>query len=350
MLDSTILAPGGVRSRRASAALRRGALAVGLVLASAVPSPAEVPPPALGLPLACEPTQDCWIPRYVDVDPGPGIADHACGTLTGDGHKGTDFAIPDLAALDRGVPVLAAAAGTVRGTRDGMADVSVDEIGEGAVAGRECGNGVVLDHGGGWETQYCHLRRGSVAVGKGDQVEAGAKLGFVGLSGEASFPHVHLSVRRDGTEIDPFTGRPPGEGCNVGGAPLWRPEIAAKLAYDPVVLARVGIAPGRPDWDGVQKGGYGEAVLPDAAEALVVWVEGYGLRAGDVLRFRVRDRDGREVYAHDQTEAKAQARFFRFAGRRPPSGGFLGGAYTATVALERNGAAIGEKAFAFTVP
>ena len=50
-------------------------------------------PNDLLLPIDCEPGIDCWIPRYVDHDPGPGVRDYACGKLTGDAHKGTDFAI-----------------------------------------------------------------------------------------------------------------------------------------------------------------------------------------------------------------------------------------------------------------
>ena len=67
--------------------------------------------------------------RYVDHDPGPGVRDYMCGGLTGDGHKGTDIAIRDLAAMAAGVEVRAAAAGVVDALRDGMADVSVDEAG-----------------------------------------------------------------------------------------------------------------------------------------------------------------------------------------------------------------------------
>ena len=49
-----------------------------------------------------------------------------------------------------GVPVLAAAPGVVRGTRDGETDRLVrSDIERAAVKDRECGNGVVIDHGGG---------------------------------------------------------------------------------------------------------------------------------------------------------------------------------------------------------
>ena len=40
------------------------------------------------------------------------------------------------------------------------------------------------------------------------------------MSGEASFPHVHLSVRKDGQEVDPFRGAGGGPACGPGAAPL----------------------------------------------------------------------------------------------------------------------------------
>ena len=184
----------GKGKRRIDVAL---GFALALLAAGALPARAL----ELDLPLACTPGRDCWIAHHVDHEPGPGLRDHACGTLTYDGHDGVDFALPDLAAMEAGVPVLAAAAGIVRAVRDGEVDQRVEERGREAVAGRECGNGVLLDHGAGWQTQYCHLRRGSVAVAPGDRVTAGTRLGLVGLSGLTSFPHLHFEVRRAGREI-----------------------------------------------------------------------------------------------------------------------------------------------------
>jgi murein DD-endopeptidase MepM/ murein hydrolase activator NlpD len=54
----------------------------------------------------------------------------------------------------KGVEVRAAASGVVRATRDGMLDVNLREIGPETIRGREGGNGVVIDHDGGWTTQY----------------------------------------------------------------------------------------------------------------------------------------------------------------------------------------------------
>ena len=124
----------------------------------------------IGLPVECAFGSICSVQNYVDLDPGPGRLDPGCGRLTYDGHDGTDFRVRDLIAMEEGVRVLAAADGVVKATRDGMADVSIREIGREAVSGREAGNGVLIDHGGGWETQYSHLRSGSVSVEPGDRV------------------------------------------------------------------------------------------------------------------------------------------------------------------------------------
>ncbi len=109
--------------------------------------------PELSLPIRCRPGRDCWVVNHVDVDPGSGVRDYACDKRSYDGHKGTDIAIRDLVAMKKGIPVLASAAGVVKATRDGMRDVDVTLAGLESVKGLACGNGLVLDHGEGWETQ-----------------------------------------------------------------------------------------------------------------------------------------------------------------------------------------------------
>ena len=75
-----------------------------------------------GLPVDCEMGTVCFIQNYVDRDPGALARDHACGLLSYDGYKGTDFRVADLVTMRRGIAVIAAAAGTVRGMRDEMPD------------------------------------------------------------------------------------------------------------------------------------------------------------------------------------------------------------------------------------
>jgi hypothetical protein len=294
-------------------------------------------PTDLALPLECEPGLSCWILRYVDHDPGPGERDYACGPVTGDAHKGTDFAIRDLRVMAEGVAVRAAAAGVVDALRDGVADVSVEEGGREAIAGRECGNGIRIAHGDGWTTWYCHLRRGSLMVAQGDRVEVGQALGLVGLSGDTSFPHVHFDVRRGEQPIDPFVGLERTEDCGPGPKPLWRADVMAKLPYQPVVLSNVGFATAKPEWAQVRRGDYYADSLPVSAPALVLWVEGFWVEKGDRVRFALSGPNGAPVVDRTVDLDRGWRRWFQFMGATRPGDAWPAGTYAGEVTLERAG-------------
>lgn len=185
--------------------------------------------PVLSLPIVCEPGKTCFIQSYVDHDPGAGVTDFACGSATYDGHKGTDFRILSAAAAAEGFAVIASADGIVKGYRDGMEDYLIPDNEHARVANRECGNGVVLDHGNGWETQYCHMKQGSVRVSNGQAIKRGDRLGDVGYSGLAEFAHVHFEIRHGSDVIDPFTGKAKNAVCENGAAPsagFWTADAA----------------------------------------------------------------------------------------------------------------------------
>ena len=116
----------------------------------------------LGMPIACEVGRTCYIQHYVDIDPSASAKDYKCGTLTYDKHNGTDFRVPSLEAQQAGVEVLASASGRVLRTRDGAQDGGFRRSEREAVRDVECGNGVVIEHAEGWETQYCHMANGSL--------------------------------------------------------------------------------------------------------------------------------------------------------------------------------------------
>ena len=301
-------------------------------------TPAVADPPPLGLPIDCRLGDDCFLMNYFDSDPGPGATDFTCGPQSYDGHQGTDFAVPSFAAMRAGVAVLAAAPGEVRATRDGMPDLGLEGTPAAALEGKDCGNGVVIDHGGGWETQYCHLRADSVAVAEGDRVEAGDRLGLVGFSGMTQFPHVHLSVRHDGVEIDPFDT----DGARVCGADdgpgddLW----AQPPGYSAGGIVAAGLSPGLPDYAAVQDGTAGPATLPRDAPALVGWVLLHGGRAGDEVEIVLRDPADAVFDRFGEVLDRTQAMVMRAAGRRQPDGGWVPGVWRVETRLIRDGAVL----------
>ena len=94
-------------------------------------------------------------------------------------HVGLDFKVPV------GAPIRAASSGTVLAVADYFFN----------------GQTVVIDHGQGLITLYCHLNRIDVAAGQ--QVKRGDPLGSAGATGRASGPHLHWSVVLNGAMVDP---------------------------------------------------------------------------------------------------------------------------------------------------
>ena len=98
-------------------------------------------------------------------------------------HDGVDI------AADIGTPVLAACSGTVTAIEN-------DDL---------LGTCVKIMHDGGYESTYANLQS-IPTVGEGQYVSAGQVIGSVGatsLSESSSRPHLHFSVTKDGTPMDP---------------------------------------------------------------------------------------------------------------------------------------------------
>lgn len=299
--------------------------------------------PALDTPIDCTLGETCFIQNYVDRDPGPGARDFTCAGLSYDGHKGTDFALPSHAEMQAGVDIRAAAAGTIRGMRDGMEDRVYSPADAARIDGKDCGNGVVIDHGDGWETQYCHMKRGSVQVRSGQQVAAGDILGQVGLSGRTQFPHLHISVRHNGATVDPFTPQADADTCGMAAdQAMWTED----LAYQPGAILSVGFSSAVPEYAEIKAGRAAADHLDMDAPAIVLWGFAFGGRAGDEMELTI-DGDRGRVFETRQSLDKDQAQFFRAGGKRLRAP-LSPGAYTGTVTLWRDGTEVSRKSVTLT--
>lgn len=307
----------------------------------------------LNLPIACTLGVDCFIQQYTDVDPGPEARDYRCGTATYDGHEGTDFRIMSLEAAARGVQVLASAPGRVRAMRDGVEDrliASREDIT--ALNGRDCGNAVVIDHGSGWETQYCHLKRGSVLVRSGDTVAAGAPLGLVGYSGNAQFAHVHLTVWRDRKIVDPFSGRGQDATCGVQDAEpsqsLWDVALRPGLAYADAVIIQAGFAAGPVTPQDAEHA----AIPPPGAKspALVFYARLINIRKDDSLRITASGPENFEATSSIAPFDRAKADYVGFTGRKLTGERWTAGRYQGQVEVLRGGKVIGRREATLDLP
>ena len=100
-------------------------------------------------------------------------------------HKGTDFAAPI------GTPILSTANGVIVKSSYTRAN----------------GRYVTVKHNNTYSTQYLHMQKSNVRVGQ--QVEQGDIIGWVGMTGNTSGPHVCYRFWKNGLQVDPFKQKLP---------------------------------------------------------------------------------------------------------------------------------------------
>jgi murein DD-endopeptidase MepM/ murein hydrolase activator NlpD len=134
-------------------------------------------------------------------------------------HLGIDYAAPT------GTPVWASASGRV---------VEVGPL-------RGSGNTVIVAHANGLQTRYYHLSKFARGIHVGQQVKQKDVIGFVGMTGLATGPHLHFSVTKNGAFVDPSklaVNRDPPVPDMGNFMNAVRPRIAALKTIQPGAVAR----------------------------------------------------------------------------------------------------------------
>ncbi len=302
----------------------------------------------LGMPLDCEIGQTCLIQNYVDAEPGVGAKDFQCGPLAYDNHQGTDFRLRNEAEIAKGYDVLATAPGMVVSVINDQPDHGFTQAQDNPFG---CGNAVMVDHGAGWVSQYCHLAQGSVDVTRGQTVRQGDVLGQVGSSGGTDFPHLHYAIRRYGAVVNPFTGVSP-TGCSAPkSAPLWHRNT--KLSYTPSALVGFGVSGVFPSLDLVKRD-HSVLTAPAGTQAPVyVWLHLLGVREGDSVRLMAFDPDGRPFASELFTIVENKTIYLANIGLTPSDMDrtrWQPGEYSARATFYVDGAEVLREDVAFTLP
>ena len=361
--------------------------AIGLAHAAGQRSPAHAADPIqLSLPLVCEPHKTCFIQNYFDDEQGSGVHDYTCGGASYDAHDGIDFRLISAEATKANVAVVASADGVVKGLRDGVPDIFKRDNNAAAVKGRECGNGVVIDHGDGWETQYCHMKSGTVVVVSGQSVKRGERLGSVGFSGQADFAHVHITVRHNGRAVDPFwSNAAPGAGAkqtvpeavegsgvhnrlavgpglrrddvrggetnvrsNASGPDachregqtetLWQPSVTASFPYRRGEIIGSGFSAAPLSLDGLEHDHTAVTAPNGSSPVMFFYGRFINLIAGDRVRFTVTGPGGSLIENLAEPLPRNKATYIAFAGVKRKPEMWTAGHYEGRVEIVRDGA------------
>ena len=147
------------------------------------------------VPDGIKPSEQPFIRPQVYIAQGPSSTSFSASGFTWPVHGIiTQFASWYHEALDLaapyGTPIVAAKSGVVTEANTGGWNYGY-------------GNNVVIDNGGGYSSLYGHME--AVNVSPGQQVVGGSTvIGWIGMTGRTTGPHVHFEVRQNGTAINPL--------------------------------------------------------------------------------------------------------------------------------------------------
>ncbi len=232
----------------------------------------------LSFPVACSLMNNCWITNHVDLDRKADFAeDYMCGSKTTDGSNSTHISLGSLSAAKDNIPVIA--------TADGQVTIAQNNTGF-------CGTRVLIDHGGGWESNYCHLSAKNLFVKEGQRIKKNQIIGTIGTTGKTDWPHLSYALLRNGMVFDPFSGRTNLEGCRPNSAPLWSEKM--NPLYEPAQVTSIGFDVGYINGDAIKNGAIKSATAIDSnTPQLSLWALMMNVQKDDIIEIQIIEPSGR---------------------------------------------------------
>lgn len=246
------------------------------------------PNPTLSWPMTCSKMEDCYIGGYPDHLAGHMRSDYRGGGLVGENEtRATHICMMPAREQTNGALVLAAAPGKV--TR-----IDIE-----APNGDRCAPSVTVDHGYGWTSRYCGLKKTDIRVRPEEVLARSAVLGSLPQKKKLTPSCLRFALFKEKRYFDPFGGN---YLTAPNADPLWADSVQKQHDYRPVMLTASGFTETEPKiWNDWPKD-------PSATwENLVFWGRLIGAKNGDKLTMRFSDPAGKyiveEVRALHKTDA-----------------------------------------------
>jgi len=150
----------------------------------------------LVVPDGIKPSEQPFVRQQVFIAQGPSTSSFSGSGFIWPVHgEVTQFASWYHMALDiaapYGTPIVAAKSGVVKAVSTGSYDGGY-------------GNNIYIDNGDGYETHYAHMEATNVSVGQ-SVVGGSTVIGWIGLTGRTTGPHVHFEVLQNGVLVNPLS-------------------------------------------------------------------------------------------------------------------------------------------------
>ncbi len=302
-----------------------------LLLIIIIPSDTYASELKFNTPIQCKIGEDCFLLNQLEKV--------GCGQLPFSTKDGVMFIAKHDALVRDGIKILASQNGKVKAVRS-----NVDDQDKSTVSIAPCGNGIIVTHANGYETQYCYLHKDTIKLKKGDKVKEGQELGLMGMSGNINYPAMLFTLKRKNKHIDPFTNNHKSEDCVYNhDKSLWNPETIKTMIHSETIITNYGFTTEEPEIAKARNGDYNTMTIAGNTNIIGYFIDLIGVYEGDLIIIEMLSPDGYKIVSYQKKFVDFNPRAFAHIVYKNQSQKLNEGEYKISFKLLRQGSIIIEK-------
>lgn len=283
------------------------------------------------IPIECKFGEDCFLLNQVEKV--------ECAQLPFSTKDGVIFIAKHDALVRDGIKILASQDGRVKAVRS-----NVDDQDKSTVGIAPCGNGLIITHANGYETQYCYLRKDSIKLKKGDKVKEGQELGLMGMSGNINYPALLFTLKQKNKHIDPFTNNHASKDCGYNSdKSLWNSEAIKAMIHSGTIITNYGFTTEEPEIAKARNGDYNIMTIAGNTNIIGYFIDLIGVYEGDLIFIEMLSPDGYKIVSYQKKFVDFNPRAFAHIVYKNQSQKLNEGEYKISFKLLRQGSIIIEK-------